>query len=164
VWGLAKLVEFEVIYDGVALTAASKRLFFSRWRSLFPIPALVLTTLCVLAGTIAIVAGSNGAIAALYFSFAFLVPTAWLTIYVLHRRRFMQRVGERAHIKLTEEAISFESPRGISTVRWQDVQQIEIGSLNVYIFVSRGVAIAIPAAAAPTNAIAFIEKKRQEIG
>ena len=51
-----------------------------------------------------------------------------------------------------------EFPKGVTEVPWSAVAEIEVGLVNVLMFIARGVAIILPTASVPSAAIEIFEK------
>jgi hypothetical protein len=156
-------VELTLNYDDRVLSAAASTLFLHRWHPFFPWQAIGLTALALLTGAICLYVRGPIEIALIFLSLGILDVIAWLALFAWQRARVMSRSGEVARVLMGEHLVRFESSKGAAEFPWKDITEIEVGLVNVVLFVSRGAGIILPTCAIPVAAMEIIERKRREI-
>lgn len=156
-------MEFTVTYDKLSLNAAARALFLHRWDPLFPGPAIFLTIAALIVGISSYVLTGPVSRTALFLSLGILSAIVWLGAFALTRQKILKHSGEVARIALAERLIRVATERGAVDFPWDSIIKIDLSVHNVLLFVSRGVAIMIPAASIPPDAKHFLELKRNEL-
>jgi hypothetical protein len=157
-------MELIVKYDDHSLAAAAKTLFFHRWYPFFPwaLPCLIMFSLVV--GATSFVLSGFGDITVIFLSIGILGASGSLSIFAQHRQRIMRRSGEVARVDLGEDVVRVDSAIGSAEIPWKSFVQIDRGLLNVFLYVSPGVAVIIPTGSIPAAAMELLERKRLELG
>jgi hypothetical protein len=157
-------MELIVKYDDRSLAAAAKTLFLHRWHPLVPWIATCLTMLSLTVGATSLVLRGPVDTTVIFLSLGILSTLGSLTGFALHRRRVMRRSGEVARLELGEHVVRVDSASGSAEIPWKSLVQIDSGLLNVFLYVSRGVAVVIPTGSIPAAAMELLERKRLELG
>jgi hypothetical protein len=157
-------MELIVKYDDRSLAAAAKTLFFHRWHPLFPWVATFLTMFSLIVGTTSLVLSGFVDRTVIFLSLGILSTAGSLAGFAQHRRRIMRRSGEVARLTLGEHVVRVDSASGSAEIPWKSLVQIDRGLLNVFLYVSPGVAVIIPTGSIPAAAMELLERKRLELG